>query len=242
MQAKHTKLRAKGMIHRRFLILLIVLGFLVVIHPMAMKGGPTYTLFRVLVTGVFAAALCIVFRTTRMRAAALILGLPVIVADWANESLPGISLNWAPFAFNLLAAIFLSYSVIVIMREVYLETHLSHEAIYGAICGYLLIGVAFGHMFYCAGWLAPTDFRQAQGETIRSYDERAKQALFMYFSFATLTGVNDPDLTPRAAVGRSLILLEAVLGQFYILVVISELISLRMSKSVSTGPPRDQPR
>jgi hypothetical protein len=115
----------------------------------------------------------------------------------------------------------------------------SREAIYEAICGYLLIRAAFGHMFYCADWLAPTDFSQARGQAIQSYDERSKQALFTYFSFAALTGVNDSDLTPRASAGRSLVLLEAVLGQFYVVMVISELITLRMSNMVPGGPSRD---
>ncbi len=78
MQVEHAKLPANRMIHRRFLILLILLGFLVTVHPVAMKGGPAYTLFRVLVTGGFTATLWTVFRTTQMRAAALITGLPVI--------------------------------------------------------------------------------------------------------------------------------------------------------------------
>jgi voltage-gated potassium channel len=228
------------MIHRRFLILLVLLGLLVVVHPIAMRGGPAYTVFRVLLTAVFAGALWIVFRTNRSRAIALILGVPVMAANWANESLPEFPMHWAPFAFNLLAAVFLSYAVAVILREVYLEKHFSREAIYGAICGYLLIGTAFGHMFYCADWLAPADFSAAEGKTIRSSDERSKQALFTYFSFAALTGVNDPDLTSRASAGRSLVLLEAVLGQFYVVVVISELITLRMSNLVPGGPPRDQ--
>ena len=51
----------------------------------------------------------------------------------------------------------------------------------------------------------------------------------MYFSFTALTGISDSDLAPRAAAGRSLVLIEAVLGQFYVIVVISELISLRVT-------------
>jgi hypothetical protein len=228
------------MIHRRFLILLILLGLVVVVHPVAMKGGPAYALFRFLVTAVFVAALWVVFRTRVARAVALVLGVPVIAAHWANESLPGLSMHWASFGFNLLAAALLAYAVAVVLQEVYFEKHFSREAIYGAICGYLLIGTAFGHMFYCADWLAPVDFSLARRQSIQSYDERSKQALFTYFSFAALTGRSDSDLASRAAAGRSLVLLEAILGQFYVVVVISELIALRMSHVVRDGPPTDR--
>ena len=131
---------------------------------------------------------------------------------------------------------FLAYAVIVILRAVYLESHLSREAIYGALCGFLLIGAAFGHLFYCVDWLAPTDFQEEPKQAGQMSDEHARQALFMYFSFAALTGMSDSDLTPRAAAGRSLVLVEAVLGQFYVIVVISELISLRVTRVTTPEP------
>ena len=216
------------MVHRRFLILLLLLGSMLVIHPIAMQGGPAHMLLRVLITAVFAVATWNIFPTPRTRCLALVLGVPVIVAHWAYDLSPTLSQTALPFVFNLLAFLFLAYAVIVILRAVYLESHLSREAIYGALCGFLLIGAAFGHLFYCVDWLAPADFQEEAVAVDRPTDERHKQALFMYFSFAALTGMTDPDLTPRAAAGRSLVLVEAVLGQFYVIVVISELISLRI--------------
>ncbi|HEX4146534.1 MAG TPA: hypothetical protein VHY91_23740 [Pirellulales bacterium] len=226
------------MVQHRFLILLILLGSMLVVHPLAMQSGPAHVLLRVLITAVVAVAMWNIFRTPRTRTIALVLGAPVIAAHWACDALPALSQTAVPFAFNLVAFLFLAYAVITILRAVYLESSLSREAIYGALCGFLLIGAAFGHLFYCADWLAPADFRQEAGATANMSDERHKQALFMYFSFAALTGMSDPDLTPRAAAGRSLILVESVLGQFYVIVVISELISLRIAR---VAPPEPAP-
>jgi len=224
------------MVQRRFLILLVLLGSMLVVHPIAMQGGPAHMLLRLLITAVFALAAWNIFPTPRTRGIALVLGVPVIVAHWACDTIAALSHTAVPFAFNLLAFLFLSYAVIVILRSVYLESSLSREAIYGALCGFLLIGAAFGHLFYCVDWLAPADFQQEAGAASAPSDERHKQALFMYFSFAALTGMTDPDLTPRAAAGRSLVLVEAVLGQFYVIVVLSELISLRVSRVAPPEP------
>lgn len=227
------------MANRRFLVLLVLLASMLVIHPIAMQSGAAHVLLRVLVTAVFVVALWSVFRTPRTRCVALILGLPVVVAHWAIDAIPTLSHTWVPLGFNLVAFLFLAYTVIVIMRSVYLENNLSSEAIYGALCGFLLIGAAFGHLFYCVDWLAPADFQQQTAEASSPNDEHSKQALFLYFSYTALTGMSDPDVAPRAAAGRSLVLIESVLGQFYVIVVISELISLRVSRCVPPVPSGD---
>ncbi|HEY1784229.1 MAG TPA: hypothetical protein VGG30_01725 [Pirellulales bacterium] len=228
--------RRQQMVHRRFLILLLLLGSMLVIHPVAMQGGPAHMLLRVLISAVFAVVTWNIFPTGRSRGIALALGMPVIVAHWACDLSPALSHTALPFLFNVLAFLFLAYSVIVILRAVYTESNLSREAIYGALCGFLLIGAAFGHLFYCLDWLAPADFEREGAAAVRSVDVGHKQALFMYFSFTALTGMSDPDLTPRATAGRSLVLVEAVLGQFYVIVVLSELISLRVSRVAPPEP------
>ena len=82
------KPQAFPMLHRRFLILLILLGLLVVVHPVAMQGGPAHMLLRVLITGVFAVAIWNVFSTRRTRTIALVLGVPAMLAHWANARSP----------------------------------------------------------------------------------------------------------------------------------------------------------
>ena len=178
-------------------------------------------LLRVLINAVLAVAMWHIFRTPKARAIGLVLGVPVVAAHWASETIPALSHTAVPLVFNLMSFLFLAYTVIMILRAVYLESHLSREAIYGALCGFLLIGATFGHLFYCVDWFAPADFQAEASAANALRDDRHKQALFMYFSFASLTGMSDPDLTPRAAAGRSLVLVEAVIGQFYVLVVIS---------------------
>ncbi|HTU25620.1 MAG TPA: hypothetical protein VMF30_09500 [Pirellulales bacterium] len=217
------------MIRHRFLVLLILLSLLLVVHPIAIRVGTAHTLMRMLTASVFGVAMWNVFRSRRARALGLLLGIPVIAGRWMSLSNPSLADTWVPFAFNLATALFLGYCVVMILAAVYAESHLTREAIYGALCGFLLIGAAFGHLFYCLEWLVPEDYQVAATPT-QMHNEREKEALYMYYSYAALTGMSDPEVSPRNEAGRSLVLAEAVLGQFYIIVVLSELISLRVSR------------
>jgi hypothetical protein len=60
--------------------------------------------------------------------------------------------------------------------------------------------------------------------------------MLTYFSFVTLTSVGYGDITPGSRTVRSLAVLEAIIGQFYIAVLIGELIGKRVSQAVLGQP------
>lgn len=60
----------------------------------------------------------------------------------------------------------------------------------------------------------------------------------IYFSFVTMATVGYGDIVPSSAVARGLVVTEAVLGQFYMVVLVSRLVSMysQSSDSRETGP------
>jgi hypothetical protein len=99
-----------------------------------------------------------------------------------------------------------------------LATHLSVNlnTFYGAICVYLLIAMFFASLFALSGVLAGDSFfAQIQPP------HKASTIDFLYFSFTTITTVGYGDLTAQGNVGRMLAVLEAVLGQLYLITVVS---------------------
>ena len=229
------------MLRHRFLILLVLLGLLVVVHPVAMQGGPAHAALagadHRCVRGGHLACLC----HPPTRTIGLLLGVPVLLAHWANEKIPALTHPWIPFFFNLIAFLFLAYTVIVIMRAVYYESHHSREAIYGALCGFLLIGAAFGHLFYCADWLAPADFQEDPAVAVQVRTERHQAGPVHVFQLRGLDRHERSRSGARCAAGRSLVLIEAVLGQFYVIVVLSELISIRTARVAPAEPAERSP-
>lgn len=99
-----------------------------------------------------------------------------------------------------------------------LATHpiISVNTFYGAICVYVLIAMFFASVFALTGVLTGDSFfAQIQPpHKVGSID-------YLYFSFTTITTVGYGDLTAQGDVGRMLAVLEAVLGQLYLITVVA---------------------
>jgi hypothetical protein len=99
-----------------------------------------------------------------------------------------------------------------------LATHLviNINTFYGAICVYLLIAMFFASLFALTAVLTGDSFfvQIKPPHTASTID-------YLYFSFTTITTVGYGDLTAQGNVGRMLAVLEAVLGQLYLITVVS---------------------
>lgn len=89
----------------------------------------------------------------------------------------------------------------------------SVTTMFGVLCIYLLVGMAFGFLYGILGEIEPDPFF-AQGI-------RGNQSDFLYFSFASLTTTGYGDLTAGTDVGRSFAITEALLGQIYLVTVVA---------------------
>src|SRR5205085_878481 len=122
-------------------------------------------LYDVLLTAVFLAAFLVVFRQHPLRFPALLLGIPTLVGTWTADVFPGLPRLPLVVGFNLVAALFLALTVATILRVIYREEFISADSVYGAFCGYLLLGVAFGHLYCVLESVKPGSFRGAEGLT-----------------------------------------------------------------------------
>jgi voltage-gated potassium channel len=55
---------------------------------------------------------------------------------------------------------------------------------------------------------------------------------FLYFSFVTITTLGYGDITPVTSLARSLSILEAVIGQLYLVVQVAWLVGVHVSQSM----------
>jgi hypothetical protein len=138
--------------------------------------------------------------------------------------------------FQLVAAIFLSFTVATILRTVYREGQVSADSVFGAFCGYVLVGVAFGHLYGLSDLVAPGSFQAREEFVAQFQDPNRRHFLLTYFSLVTLTTVGYGDITPATDLARGLAAVEAIVGQFYIAVLVAELIGKRVAQALS-GPP-----
>jgi hypothetical protein len=90
------------------------------------------------------------------------------------------------------------------------------EAAYGALCIYLLVGMLFA---FCFGAVAVLQ----HGPLFSNGTEGDLQD-HLYFSFITITTTGYGDLAPAGDLARSLSILEALIGQLYLVTVVAVIV------------------
>ncbi len=148
-------------------------------------------------------------------------------------SVSGIGLDWIAHVEhqkllwvldNLVRLAFVLMLAVIVTVQVFRRGNVTHHRVQGAICVYLLAGLAWAYAFDLLLVLDHSAFRVAE-----VYDSAlARRGMLRYFSFATLTTLGDGNIQPVSPLARSLAILEALFGQLYPAVMIARLISLEI--------------
>ncbi|MFO0851302.1 MAG: potassium channel family protein [Gemmataceae bacterium] len=226
-------MNANWLARNKFLALLAALLMLLVAYPALRGPAGSPVLASVLVTAVFLAGGWVVFTGRRHRAMAVVLGLPAVVGAWTGYTLPEQLGPGAAAGFHLAAAAFHGFVLAVIVGWVYRERSVSADVVAAALCGYLLIGVTFGHVYYLVEAAVPGSFAGLGPDP----GHHRTHYQLIYFSFATLSTVGYGDITPAKDTARSFALVEALTGQFYLAVLVADLVGKRVSLAFSPQPP-----
>ncbi|PRY30843.1 potassium channel family protein [Pseudosporangium ferrugineum] len=103
-----------------------------------------------------------------------------------------------------------------IVRDIGVHRRVDRQTMLGALAAYLLIGMAFGFAYACLGALQTGPLFGDAG------DPALPQSLF--FSFVTLTTTGYGDLVPAANPAQSLAVLEALIGQLFLVTAVAKVV------------------
>jgi len=134
-----------------------------------------------------------------------------IVLGPAADASPQTSLL-TPTVHGLLA-VFLLFVCGCVFWELFHEQQVSVGSVSGALCIYLLLGVAFGSIYQLLDWIDPEAFAGLHRFEAADESRNLRSGGMLYFSFVTLTTLGYGDVTPVASVARNLAMIEALLGQ-----------------------------
>jgi voltage-gated potassium channel len=126
-------------------------------------------------------------------------------------------------AAGLLSGLLVIATIVVIAIGVIDQGEVNEQSVSGAICVYLLIGMVFLFFYNAIAAIGSGDFF-AQGTD-------GTRAIRLYFSYVTLATLGYGDYTPAANLGRTLAVLEALLGQIYLVTVVALLVSRLRGKN-----------
>jgi ion channel len=121
---------------------------------------------------------------------------------------------------------------ISIVRHIGFRAVVDEETMLGALAAYLLIGMAFGFAYRAVGGIQAGPFFGAQGDGTVSQD--------LFFSFVTLTTTGYGNLVPVANPGQSMAVLEALLGQLFLVTAVAKIVTVwrpRGWRDASADPP-----
>ena len=114
-----------------------------------------------------------------------------------------------------------------IARHLMLRREIDTETLLGAVAAYLLIGMLFAFAFKAAGEFGSVPFYGSAGPGSLSQD--------LFFSFVTMTTVGYGNLVPAANPGQTFAVLEAVIGQLFLVVAVGKIISTMPRRGERSG-------
>lgn len=130
------------------------------------------------------------------------------------------------------AAFYATIAVILVIRI--LKKHLaSIQSIFGAVCVYLLFGLAWAQLYWATERIdreSLTFARSAVMEADAHQETHASFSQVIYFSFVTMSTLGYGDIVPETPLAQTLAWMQSVLGQFFLAVLVAWLVSAIPSK------------
>ena len=227
----------KGFAEWKHLALLIALVVGAILEPMSFNWTESARIIGGMVVVVInGPVLLVVFEERWERGLALCLSAPIFAANIMHEILVD-RLQIAAIMFHGFVTVFLAFAVAVILKRIFQRQTIHTDDVIGALYGYLLAAIAWGNAYALVYVLWPESFRIADVLAWRLGEWHLQRFFFNYFSIMTLTTMGYGDITPAGAPVYSLVWLESVFGQFYIAVVVAQLVGLKLAQAIQ----RDRP-
>ena len=230
-------MREKIRNHKHLLLLAAILFGLVtqplVVHE-SVRSKMAYDLL-IAATGV--GVLVVVFEARWARRLAFVLVVPALALTlgfYVVSGLPGVAIS---VVYHVSIVLFVGFAVVMIVRDTFQLHAIGFDAIVGAFCGYLLLGVVWGSLYVLVELLAPGSFAVSSDIRWQLDDLHLRRALFNYVSFATMASLGYNDVTAVAPVANTLTWLEVMTAQFYLAVVIAQIVGMKLARVVGAGGP-----
>ncbi len=205
----------------RFLILLILILFLLVLSPFLDEFIHTRIMTDIFLTVIFI-FIILTIRVKRSQAIiASFLALPLIMATWSEYI---VEIKTISLFVRVFGALFFGYAAVNILRLIANAEKITRETIFAAIVAYLMIALMWAFLYMILEMTLPGSFSFPQK------DYRAEAMRFEYFSFITITTLGYGDITPLTDKASALAMIEAVVGQIYMVVLVAWLVGMHVSR------------
>jgi hypothetical protein len=176
---------------------------------------------QVVVTGLAGACLLLAFRAANLKPRLIQIASALAVAALAvalvRATAGGIGEGAARCMNAALVALGPPAVAVGVLRDLRTTGLVRIEAVFGVLSLYILIGMAFGFAYGAIDQLG--------GDPFFAGGQSATVSHCLYFSLTTLATVGYGDFVARTDVGHTLAVSEALIGQIYLVTVVSLIVS-----------------
>jgi len=179
-------------------------------------------LFNIFLSAVLISAVYALSQKIWHLAIAAVLAIPMLVSIWSGYFVRSDAL----FLLGRICGIsFIGFTIFHILSHIFKQQEVTKDTIAGATAVYLLLALMWAFVYAVLDRLQPNSFAiSAAASPLRQRD------IFIYYSLVTITTLGYGDITPVSYLASSIAALEAVVGQLYLVVLVSWLVGMYVSK------------
>ncbi len=206
---------------QRFLILLCLILGLLVLVPILNRFVAARIFLDLFLTAIVISMVYTISHKKIHLIAGLLFSIVTITSRWMQYFYP----NKEILAIGMIAgALFVGLVIASILVFALKSEEVNREVIYAAILLYLLAALLWAFVYTFLELIEPASFN------IDLNQSQDYMLVFQYFSFVTITTLGYGDISPVTEVARAFAILEAVVGQLYLVVVVAWLVGMYVSK------------
>lgn len=138
-------------------------------------------------------------------------------------------INWLVYLIVLCWYLFFLMAFVFTVKAVIRTREIDANSIVGAICIFMMAAYLWAMTYSVILMFEPAAFKGV--EIGPSVAERFSQ--MSYFSFVTITTLGFGDISPVLPLAQSLVVLEAMFGQFFIAIFVAGMVAIHVSNKMN---------
>jgi hypothetical protein len=178
-------------------------------------------LFNAFLSAVLVSAVYALSQKIRNLAIAALLAIPMLISIWAQYLVRS---DVMFLIGRICGVLFIAFTIFHILRSIFREQDVSKDTIAGAAAVYMLFALMWSFLYGVLDLVEPGSFAISAAQTL------GERNIFLYYSFVTITTLGYGDITPVTYIATSLAVLEAVVGQLFLVVLVAWLVGMYVSK------------
>ena len=204
----------------RFLILLCLILGLLVLVPILNRFVAAHIFLDIFLTAIAISMVYTISQKKRYVIAGVLFAMVMLASLWLQYFFQ----NKGIAAFAMIAGIlFISVVIASILGFMFKSGEVNREVIYAAILLYLLAALLWAFLYTFLELVDSASFN------IDLDHPQSYLLVFQYYSFVTITTLGYGDITPVTEVAKAISVLEAIVGQIYLVVVVAWLVGMHVS-------------